>query len=269
VRREIPLIFIWGDLEKTVPHALDVFEKVGDLKHNLLLRCKRCGRHWILCLEENAVAWVLDEKALASMQNWASRHLKPSADVWKVLESIGQARVVQQADDRKRLSDERTAVFEKIAARFGLTKDRLAAFDPQALREIPCRAVHKNGTVYECALLILGTPTPQMPRDILFLDDIASLSPSAFAFPLAVREKALHAEEIAMGSAPMMLEDATGQRHVTDALVLFGRAGDQPGSNMRFVSATFNELRQPRSTGFEPMNPVWVLGEHPSLTRSL
>ncbi|MFO1461028.1 MAG: hypothetical protein U1G08_16690 [Verrucomicrobiota bacterium] len=172
------------------------------LKFGHLYQCHQCSLYWFLDEDSVMMHRVRPERNEALFA-WADRDLVPTR------EAIGR--------------------FTDIGAtgpdQYGNGKGEI---------KVPCAIETTAGKWIDRALVLIGKmpPIEYGRKSTLLGDAVASISPSRFALPLAVRLETLRADEIRMGFAPTRVQSGDGRSFVLNGTPSFLSHGTVVGKDI-------------------------------------
>lgn len=172
--------FNW-DHAKTATRAddkrdLSIFVEPKPLRFGTLFRCKVCGSPWYLSGDDPQMMSNVPRERIPLINQWNERPVV--------------------------LSDEQVAILRKI----GRTPSDVYG-NRREFHETPCAIKTRQGEEIQMAIVSMQRHAPfEYWRNCRLATDIAQISPSPFALPLAVRKATSQADEIRMGFAPTLVD---------------------------------------------------------------
>lgn len=157
------------------------------LKAGDIYRCQHCDERWYLDSKQRMLAHISADK-LPLVSAWHDQALTLTPEQYQLLAEIEDC-------------------------------DKL---DRRQSHAIPCQVTTHDGTVYPFAEVVIQRDAPvEDYREYRLASAIASISPSPYALPKAVRHECGWAQEIRMGFAPTLLLLSNGEQVTVNGISTF------------------------------------------------
>jgi len=108
---------------------------------------------------------------------------------------------------------------------------------------VPCSIETKKGVRHDRALVLITKipPIADWQSSTILGNAVATIEPSEFALPLAVRLAALNADEVRMCFAPTRVESSGGRRFILNGSPSFFSYGPIKGCDMSLAATDWRE----------------------------
>jgi len=198
----------WGRYPKTLL-------KKKSLKRGYLYECPACGQQWYLD-GNNEIISILPEETASLVEEWDSKPLTLSPELWEKAKAIGATPPHQYTEDKN-------------------------------YAEVPCKVVTRQGETIDKALITFVTAPPlaDYQQKARFIKDIADIQPSDYALPHSVRFAASHSNEL-RGTGPTYVESSESGLFCLNWVVNFLDNKGTKGKNMA-LSAQSPNRRPPKT----------------------
>jgi hypothetical protein len=195
--------------ETDLRHLVESLAHERPLKAGALYRCTVCHQPWFMGEDGRMLTHVPRERE-SVLAAWSAVSLVPREEHLQVLRAIGGSGADHYGDCAGSL-------------------------------RFPCSVRLRDGRWADPAILLLTEDPPIGPQDdITLCDAVASIEPTRFALPAAVRLATSAAEEVRMGFAPTRVSTRDGRRFVLNWWCDVVNAGGVMGSELALTDEIFD-----------------------------